>query len=56
MKEAAKFLGGSTDTVYRLGKQGKLVLKKIGRNTRVTQASLDAYVKNAKRVEPKHES
>ena len=46
MKEAALFLGVSSDTIRRLGNSGELELIKIGhRTTRVTQASLDRFVK-----------
>jgi len=47
---AAKFLGVSESTIYELGKKGELEMVKVGRSTRVTQVSLEQYVRNAKRV------
>jgi excisionase family DNA binding protein len=52
LKDAAKFLEVSEATIYRLSKSGELELIKIGRGTRVTQASLDRYVANATRMVP----
>jgi len=52
LKDAAAFLGVSKDMIYRLGRDGKLEMLKVGRNTRVTQYSLDKYVQNAKRMVP----
>ena len=51
LKGACRFLGVSPSKLYRLCKDGEIELVKIGmRGTRVTQASLDRYIKNAKRV------
>jgi excisionase family DNA binding protein len=50
-KSACRFLGVGLSTLYRLSKTGEIELVKIGaRGTRVTQASLDRYINNAKRV------
>lgn len=53
LKDAADFLGVSQSQLYRLGIAGDIDLVKIGRNTRVTQASLERYVKNAQKMIPK---
>ena len=51
LNEAAQFLGVSKTQLYRLARAGQIELLRVGqRSTRVTQASLDSYVKNAKRV------
>jgi excisionase family DNA binding protein len=53
LKSAARFLGLSVSSIYRLCQSGELELVKIGpRGTRVTQTSLDQYIKTAKRVTP----
>jgi excisionase family DNA binding protein len=53
MKSAQRFLGVSKSQIYRLCDSGELELVKIGpRGTRVTQASLDAYVAALKRFTP----
>ena len=44
-------LNVSTTQIYRLTRKGELDMLKIGRATRVTQASLDSYI--AKRPIPK---
>ena len=53
VKEAARFLGVSRSQIYRLGQSEAIELVKVGeRATRVTQASLTRFVKNAKRMIP----
>jgi len=50
-----KILGLGRTRVYQMCKTGELELVEIGRRgKRVTQASIDQYVKNAKRVQPRH--
>jgi len=50
-KEAAKYLGCSTSTVYRATKSGELKsLGKIGREAAYTKQELDAYLDGKKRV------
>ena len=44
-------LGVSVAQIYRFARRGELEMIKIGRSTRVTQASLDSYI--AKRPVPK---
>lgn len=53
VKGAMAFLGVGRDTIYRLHSRGEIEMIKVGRGTRVTQASLDQYVKNAKRLDSK---
>ena len=53
LKEACQVLDVSLRTIYRLGKAGELELIKLGGRTRVTRASIDNHIKNAKRVFPK---
>jgi excisionase family DNA binding protein len=53
IKDAARMLKISAQTIYRLGQRGELELIKVGARTRVTQASIDHYIDNAKRVVPK---
>ena len=56
VKDAMKFLRVGRDTIYRLSNRGELHMIRVGtRGTRITQASLDAYVKNAKRVNTKRQ-
>lgn len=53
LKSTARFLGISLSQVYRLGQDGQITLVKIGRRqTRATQASLDAYIERAERMVP----
>ena len=47
---AARFLRVSESTIYRLGHRGEIEMLKVGRSTRVTQASLDRFIENAKRL------
>lgn len=55
VRDAAKFLGVSVSQIYLMCDRGELDLVKIGlRGTRITQASLDAFVRNAPRVAPHH--
>lgn len=55
MKSAMRFLGISKTQIYRLCDSGELEVVKIGpRGSRVTQASLDAYVAALKRKQPNH--
>jgi excisionase family DNA binding protein len=49
MKSAAHFLGVSKTQLYRLHEAGKIEMVKIGKATRVTQASLDLYLKGLRR-------
>jgi len=51
VRDAGRFLGISKTQIYRLCRSGDLELVKIGpQGTRVTQASIDRYISNAKRV------
>ena len=48
VKSTERYLGVSRWMIYSLGERGELELVKIGRSTRVTQKSLDRYVKSLK--------
>ena len=45
IEEAAKVLGTSRSTVYRLMTSGQLVSIKVGRSRRVTRQALERFVK-----------
>ena len=45
IEEAAKVLGASRSTVYRLMNSGQLVSIKVGSSRRVTRQALDRFVK-----------
>jgi excisionase family DNA binding protein len=50
--QACEFLGCSRSQIYKLHKQGKLEMRKLGRHTRVTKKSLDQLVRQLPEREP----
>jgi excisionase family DNA binding protein len=54
LKVGAEFLGVSISQMYRLASAGQIDFVKVGsRGTRVTQDSLDRFIKSAKPMVPK---
>ncbi len=45
-EEVANYLGLTRRTIYTYIEQGKLRAKKVGREYRITQSSLDAFLNN----------
>ncbi len=44
VQEAAKYIGVRESTIYKLSKEGKIALLKIGRRTVVEVTNLDAFM------------
>lgn len=53
LAEVREVTGFSQSAVYNWIRQGRLVAKKLGRSTRVTQESLDEFLKNLPSVQLK---